>query len=85
MARRGTLRVYANDDVMVGTWLLGHRVDRARLVAKEYLDMRYQTSLSQCFPFYMNQKVPAYEHYECAHFYAATGLCSTPRPGALPP
>ena len=51
MSRAGSLRVYANDDVMVGTWLLGHQVDRARLVAKEYLDMWYQTSLSQCFPF----------------------------------
>ena len=51
----------ANDDVMVGTWLLGHNVHRARFVAKEYLDMWYQTSLSQCFPFYMNQKVRAKE------------------------
>ena len=42
----------------------------------------YQTSLSQCFPFYMNQKVPSYEHRECAHFYAATGLCSSPRANA---
>ena len=23
----------------------------------------------------MNAKVPSYEHYECAHFHAATGLC----------
>ena len=27
----------------------------------------------------MNQRVPSYEHRECAHFYAATGLCSQPR------
>lgn len=30
----------------------------------------------------MNQRVPSYEHRECAHFYAATGLCSSPRPSA---
>ena len=35
----GGLRLYENDDLMVGAWLTGHRVDRARLVAKEYLDM----------------------------------------------
>ena len=27
--------------------------------------MWYQTTLSQCFPFYFNQNVPAYEHREC--------------------
>ena len=54
MAAGGAMRVYANDDVMVGIWLLGHRVDRARLVAKEYLDMWYQTSLSQCTTYSRN-------------------------------
>ena len=37
MASRGGLRVYANDDVAVGAWLVGHSVDRARLVAKSTL------------------------------------------------
>ena len=45
MGARGTLQIYDNEDVMVGTWLLGHRVHRARLVAKEYL-VRAQTTPS---------------------------------------
>ena len=36
--------------------------------------MWYQTTLSQCFPFYFNQKVPPDEHRECLHFHASTLL-----------
>ena len=50
MANAGGLRVYANDDVMVGTWLVGHQVHRARMVAKEYLDMWYQTCAPRATP-----------------------------------
>lgn len=39
MSRHSSLRIYANEDIMLGTWLHGHDVHRARLVAKEYLDM----------------------------------------------
>ena len=50
MGRLGTLRIYENDDVMVGTWLVGHQVHRARMVAKEYLDMWYQTCVPRANP-----------------------------------
>ena len=30
-----SLKVYTNEDMMVGTWLVGHHVNRARLVARQ--------------------------------------------------
>ena len=54
LARR---QVYTNEDMMVGTWLVGHRVNRGRLVAREFTAPNYETTLAECFPLYFNHKV----------------------------
>ncbi len=74
-----SLKVYTNEDMMVGTWLVGHRVNRGRLVARQFTETGYQTTLAECFPLYFNHKVPAFVMAECTHFHAATGLCWHPR------
>ena len=80
-----TLKVYTNEDMMVGTWLVGHHVNRGRLVARQFSLAEYQTTLSECFPLYYNHKVPSFVMAECTHFHGATGLCWQPkaRPSAL--
>ena len=45
-----SLKVYTNEDMMVGTWLIGHRVNRGRLVARQFTETLYQTTLAECFP-----------------------------------
>ena len=74
-----TLKVYTNEDMMVGTWLVGHKVHRARLVARQFSETLYQTTLAECFPLYFNHKVPTFVMAECAHFHQTTGLCWQPR------
>lgn len=49
--------MYTNEDMQVGTWLVGHRVNRGRLVARQFTETGYQTTLAECFPLYFNHKV----------------------------
>ena len=37
---------------MVGTWLIGQEVRRARLVARQFTDAGFETTLAECFPLY---------------------------------
>jgi len=74
-----SLKVYTNEDMMVGTWLVGHKVHRGRLVARQFTEIGYQTTLAECFPLYFNHKIPAFVMRECTHFHVATGLCWEPR------
>ena len=73
-----SLKVYTNEDMMVGTWLIGHSINRGHLIARQFTVTNYQTTISECFPFFFNHKAPAYVMRECTHFYAATGLCWRP-------
>ena len=74
-----SLKVYTNEDMMVGSWLIGHQVNRARLVARQFNPEYYQTTLSECFPLYYNHKVPSYVMRECNYFHSTTGLCWQPK------
>ena len=74
-----SLTVYTNEDMMVGSWLIGHRVNRARLVARQFSSAHYQTTLSECFPLYYNHKVPSFVMRECTYFHSTTGLCWQPK------
>ena len=79
-----SLKVYTNEDMMVGSWLIGHRVNRARLVARQFNPEYYQTTLSECFPLYYNHKVPSSGMRECTFFHATTGLCWQPKKTSTP-
>ena len=54
-----SLKVYNNEDMMVGTWLVGHKVNRGRVVARQFNELLYQTTLGECFPLFFNHKVPS--------------------------
>ena len=62
------------------TWLIGHNVNRGRLMARQFSETLYQTTLAECFPLYFNHKAPSYVMAECSHFHSVTGLCWQPKP-----
>ena len=54
------------------------QINRGRLIARQFSEVFYQTTLSECFPLYFSHKVPSYVMRECMHFHSATGLCWQP-------
>lgn len=77
-------QVYANEDMMVGTWLLGHRVHRASVVAKIFVEGRYQTTLSECVSLHsLHPSIHSHPPFKLS-IHTLHSRHSTPHPPSTP-